>query len=100
MKRPTSTPSSASGSTAACPDIRRAVFEGAGGLSEELSGNCNDIDLSMKVTRPGYRILWIPHSALCHFESRSRERTVPSMGSRRDRSAVGVPDRERYVPNS
>lgn len=90
----------ASGATAACAAIRRDIFEEVGGLSEELSGNFNDIDLSLKVTRAGYRILWIAHSALFHFESRSRERTVHQWEVDAIMRRWGTPDRESYVPNS
>ncbi|MBV9367674.1 MAG: glycosyltransferase [Solirubrobacterales bacterium] len=89
-----------SGATAACAAIRRDVFEEVGGLTEELPGNFNDIDLSLKITRAGYRILWMAHSALFHFESRSRERIVHQWEIDAIIRRWGEPDRDPYVPNS
>jgi len=65
-----------SGVTAACALLRREVFEQVGGLSFQLPINFNDVDLSMKITEAGYRILITPHAVLYHFESKSRKRTV------------------------
>ena len=83
----------ASGATAACAAVRRDVFEEVGGLTEELPANFNDIDLSLKITRAGYRIVWMAHAALFHFESRSRNRTVTNGKSTRS-APVGEPDRD------
>jgi GT2 family glycosyltransferase len=65
-----------SGVTAACAMLRRDVFEHVGGLSPELPINFNDVDLSMKITQAGFRIVVTPYAQLFHFESRSRPRTV------------------------
>lgn len=65
-----------SGVTAACAMLRREVFEQVGGLSPDLPINFNDVDLSMKITEAGYRIVVTPHAVLFHFESKSRHRTV------------------------
>jgi GT2 family glycosyltransferase len=65
-----------SGVTAACAMLRRAVFAQVGGLSPELPINFNDVDLSMKITQAGYRIVVTPHAVLYHFESKSRPRIV------------------------
>ena len=96
----------ASGATAACAAIRRDVFEDVGGLSEELSGNFNDIDLSLKMTRAGYRIVWISHSALFHL-SRAHA-SGPCINGKSTRSCGGggrltasgmfrIPEHDRYV---
>jgi hypothetical protein len=88
----------ASGATAACAAVRRDVFEEVGGLSEELPGNYNDIDLSLKIARAGYRILWMAHAALFHFESSTRDRTVHQWEMDKIYRRWGIPDRDRYVP--
>jgi O-antigen biosynthesis protein len=88
----------ASGATAACAALRRDVFEEVGGLTEELPKNFNDIDLSLKITRAGYRILWMTHCVLFHFESRTRERIVHEWEINTIIRRWGKPDRERYVP--
>jgi GT2 family glycosyltransferase len=89
-----------SGATAACAAVRRGVFEEVGGLTEDLPANFNDIDLSLKIRRAGYRILWIAHSVLFHFESRSRERIVHQWEVDAIRRRWGTPHREPYVPDS
>jgi GT2 family glycosyltransferase len=88
----------ASGATAACAALRREVFEEVGGLSEELPANFNDVDLSMKITAAGYRILWMTHSVLFHFESRSRQRDVYQWEIDKVIGRWGRPERDRYLP--
>jgi O-antigen biosynthesis protein len=90
----------ASGATAACAALRRDVFEEVGGLTEELPANFNDIDLSLKILRAGYRILWMAHSVLFHFESRTRERTVHQWEVDKIVRRWGIPDRDHYVPTA
>ncbi|NNG36283.1 glycosyltransferase family 2 protein [Nakamurella aerolata] len=65
-----------SGVTAACALLRREVFDAVGGMSLELPVNFNDVDLSLKITGAGYRIVQTPFAELYHFESKSRERSV------------------------
>lgn len=64
------------GVTAACALMPKDVYFQAGGFSGLLPGNFNDVDLCMKVTSLGYKILWTPHSKLFHFESKTRDATV------------------------
>lgn len=90
----------ASGATAACAAIRRDVFEEVGGLTEYLPRNFNDIDLSMKITKAGYRILWMSHSVLFHFESRSRRPGVHQWEIDKIIHRWGTPERDRYLPVS
>ena len=61
-----------SGVTAACAALRRDVYDQVGGLAEDLPLNYNDVDLSMKIQRCGYRVLWLAEPVLFHFESQSR----------------------------
>ena len=67
-----------SGVTAACALLRRDVFDEVGGLSPAMPINFNDVDLSLKITGAGYRILVTPFAVLHHFESRTRDRSVAS----------------------
>ncbi len=62
-----------SGVTSACAALRRETFLEVGGLCERLPGNYNDVDLSNKVARAGYRMLWMADVVLYHFESKSRD---------------------------
>jgi hypothetical protein len=87
-----------SGATAACAAVRRDVFEEIGGLTEELPGNFNDIDLSMKIAMAGYRILWMTHAVLFHFESSSRQRDVHQWEIDKIVARWGTPQRDRYLP--
>lgn len=65
-----------SGVTAACALLPRSAFEEVGGMSTQFPINFNDVDLSMKLTQAGYRILITPHAVLYHFESKSRAAAV------------------------
>jgi O-antigen biosynthesis protein len=62
-----------SATTAACLALRRSVFEEVGGFDEvNLKVAFNDIDLCLKITEKGYRIIWTPEATLYHWESESR----------------------------
>jgi GT2 family glycosyltransferase len=65
-----------SGVTSACAALRRETFLEVGGLCEKLPSNYNDVDLSNKVARAGYRMLWMADVVLYHFESKSRDPRV------------------------
>jgi glycosyltransferase involved in cell wall biosynthesis len=59
--------------TGACMAIRKAVFQELGGFDEENLGvSFNDIDLCLRLTQRGYRIVWTPYANLIHHESASR----------------------------
>ena len=59
--------------TGACMLVRRAAFEAVGGLDEtELPIAFNDIDLCMKLTQAGWRIVFTPDVVAEHRESISR----------------------------
>ncbi|MFN2623822.1 MAG: glycosyltransferase, partial [Chthoniobacterales bacterium] len=65
--------------TGACMAMRKVVFEELGGFDEENLGvSFNDIDLCLRLTQRGYRIVWTPYANLIHHESASRghQRTV------------------------
>jgi len=65
-----------SGVTAAAALLRRDVFDEVGGMSRELPHNYNDVDLSLKLRRAGYRIVWTPHARWWHFEGRSFDHPI------------------------
>jgi GT2 family glycosyltransferase len=59
--------------TGACLAIRRRVFFEVGGLDElNLKVAFNDIDLCLRVSDHGYRVLWTPFAELFHLECASR----------------------------
>ena len=58
--------------TGACLAIRRDMFLAVGGLNEALPVSCNDVDLCMRLTAYGARIVWTPWSVLQHLEFGSR----------------------------
>jgi GT2 family glycosyltransferase len=62
--------------TGACIAMRADVFHEAGGFTEQLPINFNDIDLCLKVRRQGLRLVWLCNTVLWHFESISRSTTV------------------------
>jgi GT2 family glycosyltransferase len=57
--------------TAACLLIRRSVFREVGGFAEDLPVTFNDVDLCMRVTGAGWRMIWTPTVELYHHESAS-----------------------------
>jgi GT2 family glycosyltransferase len=69
--------------TAACLLIRREVFEGVGGLDEELTVAFNDVDFCLKVRAAGYLNLWTPFAELTHHESVSRGRDLTPAKAKR-----------------
>ena len=58
--------------TAACMMMRRSVFDEVGGFDEDFAVAYNDVDLCLRVVRAGYRIVYLPHAELFHYESKSR----------------------------
>lgn len=63
--------------TGACVAMRREVYFQAGGFSERLPVNYNDVDLSLKVRQSlGLRLVWLHDVVLFHFESISRDNAV------------------------
>ncbi len=56
--------------TAACLLIRKSTFFQVGGMDEtRLAVRYNDIDLCLKVSTLGYRIVWTPYATLMHCGS-------------------------------
>lgn len=61
--------------TGACMVMRRSVFDEVGGFDEAFAVNFNDIDLCMRTTGRGYRIVLAATAALIHLESATRGKT-------------------------
>ena len=89
-----------SGITSACAALRRETFLEVGGLCERLPSNYNDVDLSNKVARAGYRMLWIADAVLYHFESKSRDPRVSRQEIDFVRARWGFPyeGRDPFLP--
>jgi GT2 family glycosyltransferase len=62
--------------TGACMMTPAAAFAEAGGLSEDLPVNYNDVDYCLKLRSEGMRVAWDPDTTLYHFESSSRSSEV------------------------
>ncbi len=58
--------------TGACLALRRETFFAVGGLNEALPVAYNDVDLCVRLTAHGYRIVWTPWASLEHRELASR----------------------------
>ena len=58
--------------TAACAMIDRELFFEIGCFDEEIKVAFNDVDLCMKVTEKGKRIVYVAQAVLNHYESKSR----------------------------
>ena len=65
-----------SGVTAAAAMITADRFAEVGRFDEALPHNFNDVDLSLRLRRAGYRNLWTPHASWYHFESATRDPTT------------------------
>ncbi len=58
--------------TAACMMVRKSVYDQVEGFYEGMAVAFNDVDLCMKITKAGYRIVYNPAAELYHYESKSR----------------------------
>ncbi len=88
-----------SGLSAACLAIKRSLYEEVGGLSEELPLNFGDVDLSLKVQRAGYRLLWMVGPTAYHFEARTRQPVVYPREVRTLSRRWELPNHDRYLPH-
>jgi O-antigen biosynthesis protein len=73
------------GVTAACLMTRRSAFDAAGGFSEDLPVNYNDVDFCLKLRERGQRSVFVPWVELLHRESSTRG---PSTGSHAEIAAL------------
>lgn len=60
------------GLTGACMAIPRAAFFDVGGLNEDMPVTCNDVEMCIRLTAHGYRLVWTPWAVLEHREQASR----------------------------
>lgn len=58
--------------TAACMMTKKAAWEKAGGMTEELAVAYNDIDYCLKLRQAGFHIIFTPYAELTHYESKTR----------------------------
>jgi GT2 family glycosyltransferase len=80
--------------TAACLLIRRNVWDEVGGLDEIFPIAYNDVDLCLKVTAHGYRVLWTPEAVVYHLESQSRgKETTPEKRERLEQEKTQLVER-------
>lgn len=69
--------------TGACLLTRRDVFDQVGGFDEEqLPVTFSDVDLCLKISRAGYRIVYTPFVKLYHHESGTRRPAVEPLETR------------------
>jgi len=57
--------------TAACLFVRREIFEQVGGFDEEFWNGYEDVDLCLKISAAGKRLVYQPASVVTHHESQS-----------------------------
>ena len=87
-----------SGVTGACVGFRRETFFEVGGLAEGLPESFNDVDFCYKITRAGYRILYMAVCELFHFESQTRDPKPYVEDTVFMRRRWGIPTRDPYTP--
>jgi GT2 family glycosyltransferase len=87
-----------SGVTGACVAFRRETFFEVGGLAEGLPESFNDVDFCYKLSRAGYRILYMANCVLFHFESQTRDPKPYVADTVFMRKRWGVPGRDPFTP--
>jgi len=63
--------------TGACMCLRREVFEQVGGFDEAYRLVFSDVELGLRITRAGFRVVYNPFARLIHIEGRSRQKQIP-----------------------
>ena len=61
--------------TAACMLMRKDAFVAIQGYDEKLAVGFGDVDLCLRTSQAGYRVIQCPHAALLHHESYTRGKT-------------------------
>ena len=85
---------SVSAVTAACMAIRKSLFDDLGGLDENLGVAFGDVDLCLRATARGFRVICTPFAELYHLESASRGyEDTPDKQSRQARELRTLRDR-------
>jgi GT2 family glycosyltransferase len=63
--------------TGACMCLRKEVFEQVGGFDEAYRLVFSDVELGLRITRAGFRVVYNPYARLIHFEGKSRLKQIP-----------------------
>ena len=59
--------------TGACMVVRREAWDSVGGLDErELKVTFNDVDLCLRMSEAGWRVVWTPFAKLSHVDAATR----------------------------
>lgn len=100
---------SVSAVTGACMAVRREAWESVGGLDErELKVTFNDVDLCLRISQAGWRVIWTPYAKLSHVDAATRGPDTDANNARRssrERAAFSVRWRDHllndpyYSPN-
>ena len=64
--------------TGSCLMSRKSAYQEVGGFSEYLPLDYNDVDYCLKLNQKGYRVVYTPHTEICHYESATRSNTWES----------------------
>ena len=67
--------------TGACMLMRRTVYDAVGGFDEAHAVINNDLDLSLRLQRAGWRVVYTPYVTLIHHEMASRAKISDSYDS-------------------
>jgi glycosyltransferase involved in cell wall biosynthesis len=81
--------------SSACMLTRREVFQEAGGFDETLKGALADVDLCLKMRRPGYLIVYTPFAKLCWHQASADQIDMTGEAIMRERWA-GILRRDPY----
>ncbi|WP_183593781.1 glycosyltransferase family 2 protein [Nocardioides soli] len=87
-----------SGVTGACIAVTRETYERAGGMTETLPVNFNDVDFSLKIAHLGLRIVWVSTARAFHFESQTRVAKVEPWERDRLLRRWDIPRNDPYLP--
>ena len=71
-----------SGVSAACMLVKRTVFEKINGFDEQFAVAYNDVDLCLRTSVAGYRVIFTPYAQLYHYESENHGKEV-GVGTKR-----------------
>lgn len=88
--------------TGACMAIRSNVYEKVGGFDEHFRLAFGDVDMCLRVTNAGYRVVYTPFARIIHHEGATRGNYIPiediKLGYERFKSIVKRGD-PYYNPN-
>jgi GT2 family glycosyltransferase len=76
------------GISGACLMVRRSIFEQVGRFSEDYFMYVEDLDLSCKVRRAGYRNYYIPGATVTHHGGQSSQQATSAFAATMTREAV------------